>query len=1020
MNQDLNTTTRRLAQGGAIFSGSVGLIAGVGWMLGRWQITVFGPDDIPMAPLTAWLFVLLSATVFAVARWPARKTTRVFGLAAALIVGSIGMWDGVGMSGTAGLSIEQRLAATTETVRGIPVGRMSLLTAIAFVLTALALLSALLPVAPSRFRRHLTAGFGAAALLISLGVILSYALNMPLFYGSGQVPMALVTAIAFAALIMALLLSAGAGIWSASATTLGVAAFAIVGVLVLAGTGIWFYNSQQQSLRQDTEANLETIAQLKLDQIVQWRNERLADASVLMDSPLLTEAVAKWLETSDPTLAEELLACFRASSKHQHYQDVVLMDTDGQVRLSLNGNRNPLPGNTSQTLAAALRDQQPVLSELHVGPGDLPPHLDVVAPLMVKSNGTVHVFAAVVLQCDAHEFLFPLIQSWPTRSASAETLLVRRDGDAVLYLNDLRHQGDTALKLRIPLTQTNVPAVMAVLGRAGFVQGLDYRGVEIVAVPKAVPGTPWFIVAKVDAAEAFAVWRFRSELLLAVIFGFVIIAAAAAGLVWRRKTRFWQYTRSLIEASLDPLVTISPEGKITDVNQAAESATGVSRAGLIGTDFCDYFTEPEKARAGYQQVFREGLVRDYALELRRADGHVTPVLYNASVYRDVSGKVVGVFAAARDITERKRAEETLRQANAYNRSLLEASLDPLVTIGPDGKITDVNAATEAVTGRSRADLIGSDFCDYFTEPEKARAGYQQVFSEGMVQDYALELRHDDGHITSVLYNASVYRDETGQAVGVFAAARDITERKQAEEKVKGYTEELRRSNQELEHFAYVASHDLQEPLRAVSSFSQMLAQRYLNKLDADANDFINFIVDGATRMQTLINDLLTFSRVGTRGKPFAPAACGEILQVALGNLDAAIADSGANVTHDPLPMVLADPTQLTQLFQNLCGNAIKFRRPAETPRIHVSAARQDGVWQFDVRDNGVGIESKYFDRIFIIFQRLHEREEYPGTGIGLAVCKKIVERHGGRIWVESEPGNGSTFHFTLPDRKEKP
>ena len=362
------------------------------------------------------------------------------------------------------------------------------------------------------------------------------------------------------------------------------------------------------------------------------------------------------------------------------------------------------------------------------------------------------------------------------------------------------------------------------------------------------------------------------------------------------------YNRSLLEASLDPLVTIGPDGKITDVNAATEAATGRSRAELIGTDFCDYFTGPAKARAGYEQVFREGSVRDYALELRRRDGHVISVLYNASTYRDEAGKVIGIFAAARDITERKRseeqasrlaaivessedailsktlegiivswnkgacgiygytaeeavgkpvsvlvppdspdetpqllrrvgrgeslehyetvrrrkdgepitvsltlspvrdasgrvvgastiarditgrkqAEEALRLANAYNRSLIEASLDPLVTIGPNGKITDVNAATEAATGRSRAELIGTDFCDYFTEPAKARAGYEQVFREGSVRDYALELRHRDGRVVSVLYNASTYRDEAGKVIGVFAAARDITERKRAE------------------------------------------------------------------------------------------------------------------------------------------------------------------------------------------------------------------------------------------------
>jgi PAS domain S-box-containing protein len=240
------------------------------------------------------------------------------------------------------------------------------------------------------------------------------------------------------------------------------------------------------------------------------------------------------------------------------------------------------------------------------------------------------------------------------------------------------------------------------------------------------------------------------------------------------------YARSLIEASLDPLVTIDPEGRISDVNAATELVTGYSREELIGTDFSSYFTSPDVASAGYMQVFKEGFVRDYALEIRHRDGHVIPVLYNASVYRDESGKVIGVFAAARDITERKKAERELRTASLYARSLIEASLDPLVTIDPEGRVSDVNAATELVTGYSREELIGTDFSSYFTEPDLARAGYTLVFKEGFVRDYALEIRHRDGRITPVLYNASVYRDESGKVIGVFAAARDITERKKAE------------------------------------------------------------------------------------------------------------------------------------------------------------------------------------------------------------------------------------------------
>ncbi len=241
------------------------------------------------------------------------------------------------------------------------------------------------------------------------------------------------------------------------------------------------------------------------------------------------------------------------------------------------------------------------------------------------------------------------------------------------------------------------------------------------------------------------------------------------------------YARSLIEASLDPLVTISAKGKITDVNEASVQATGVPREQLIGTDFSNYFTEPEKARAGYEKAFSEGLVRDYPLAIHHATGRIVDVLYNAAVYRDDQGHVLGLFAAARDVTERKLAEEQQRTSSAYARSLIEASLDPLVTISAKGKITDVNEASVQATGVPREQLIGTDFSDYFTEPEKARAGYEKAFSEGLVRDYPLAIRHATGRIVDVLYNAAVYRDDKGNVLGLFAAARDVTERKRFEQ-----------------------------------------------------------------------------------------------------------------------------------------------------------------------------------------------------------------------------------------------
>jgi PAS domain S-box-containing protein len=274
------------------------------------------------------------------------------------------------------------------------------------------------------------------------------------------------------------------------------------------------------------------------------------------------------------------------------------------------------------------------------------------------------------------------------------------------------------------------------------------------------------------------------------------------------------------------------------------------------------------------------------------------------------------------------------------------------------------------------------------------------------------------------------RNRQGQIIGTMGISRDITERRRTEQELQKYkvhleelvaartaelarrVEELARSNAELEQFAYVASHDLQEPLRMVASYTKLLARRYKGKLDSDADDFIGFAVDGATRMQTLIMDLLAYSRVTTKGQSFRLTEVKAACDIALENLQASIEESHAVVSVGLLPAVLGDAAQLAQLLQNLIGNAIKYGK--ERPEIHVTARLDENNWVFSVQDNGIGIEPQYFERIFLMFQRLHTREQYSGTGIGLAICRKIVERHGGSIWVESQPGHGSTFLFTIP------
>jgi PAS domain S-box-containing protein len=544
------------------------------------------------------------------------------------------------------------------------------------------------------------------------------------------------------------------------------------------------------------------------------------------------------------------------------------------------------------------------------------------------------------------------------------------------------------------------------------------------------------------------------------------------------------YARGLLEASLDPLVTISPEGKITDVNDAAISVTGVARERLIGTDFSDYFTEPQKARQGYKKVFDVGFVTDYPLTIRHSNGRLTDVLYNAVIYKNEAGQVQGVFAAARDVTERRRAEKRQGVTNsllelyakkASRKEYLDAAVEVIRSwsgcsrVGIRIKDDEGNIPYESCVGFEKDFIalesnlnLDRDNCLCMravlqkpVEKDKTlltSAGsfysndslaFVKSLSSQQAKDYrsncmkhgfqsiaVIPIRYRDD-ILGAIHLADSKKDMAsvpkvqfieatiapliGEAINRFNAEAELEKyRLHLEDLVKQRTEALARSNKDLEQFAYVASHDLQEPLRAVAGFIGLLKMRLEKSLDEKTSEYMNFSVDGVSRMQTLINGLLEYSRIDTRAKPPEMTDSRVALDSALLHLRVSVEETGAEITAENLPAVHIDPVQLVQLFQNLINNAIKFRSEA-APRIHASAIRKDGAWQFAVRDNGIGIDPQFAHKIFLIFQRLHTRKQYPGTGIGLSICKKIVERHGGKIWLESQPGKGSTFYFTIPD-----
>lgn len=552
--------------------------------------------------------------------------------------------------------------------------------------------------------------------------------------------------------------------------SVGVAAAAVVTAGALA------YATERSRLQHAAEEELVNIADLKADQMESWLHERLGDAGVLMVRPTVDSAVIRYLHDPTQSDRETLLTQFKVLRQWYGYSDVVLVNANGVERISLSGSGALLHDSEFHATQAAFKSKGPAMIDLH---DQATPHFGVVAPFFSAAGEPV---GAIVLRVDAADYLYPLIQSWPTPSETAETLLVRQDGDDALFLNDLRFRENAALALRIPLTRANLPAAMAIEGATGLVEGNDYRGVPVVAVLTPIPETGWYMIAKVDREEVFAVWRVQSTLIGALTFGMVLVAGVFAAYIWQRRSR--------------------------------------------------------------------------------------------------------------------------------------------------AEVAALNVALE----------------------------------------------------------------------------RRVEER----------TAELEDSNRELEAFAYSVSHDLRSPLRAIDGFSRIVEEEYGEKLDAEGNRLLDVIRRNAQQMDHLIADLLEMSRVGRTQM--------SISRVDMERLAHTIYNEVA--THDvrdsftfivrPMPAAFGDATLLRLVLLNLISNAVKFTMPSDTRRIEVGGYFNGVSDVYYVKDTGTGFDSRHKEKLFKVFERLHTTGEFEGTGIGLAIVARAVNRHGGRVWAEGEVGKGATFYFALP------
>ena len=530
-------------------------------------------------------------------------------------------------------------------------------------------------------------------------------------------------------------------------------------------------------------------------------------------------------------------------------------------------------------------------------------------------------------------------------------------------------------------------------------------------------------VRHAEAAQRFL--RLRGSLVLGgSAFGFVIVALAG----WILQTYYAARGRTeatflegeerfrlLVEGVQDyAIFRLDPQGNVVNWNAGAERIQGYKAEEIIGQNCSRFYLQTDIHQGRPQEELQIAAATGrFETEHWRARKDGSRFFANTIITaaRNSSGNLLGFSEISRDITERKETE-------ARYRGLLEAAPDAMVVVDQRGEIVLLNLQAEKQFQYRRDELVGQQVKAIIPEgfAERLIADSNRTAADALAQQIGtgIELygRRKDGSEFPIEIMLSPLESTGG--ILVTAAIRNIAARKKSEEHLLRTVAELKLSNNELQQFAYVSSHDLQEPLRMVASYTQLLAKRYRGRLDPDADEFIAFAVDGCNRMQRLIQDLLAYSRAGTRGETVRETSGENALDQALANLRATIQDSGAVVTHDLLPAVTTDSTQLAQVFQNLVGNAIKYRS-AEVPHVHVSAANSGDEWIFSVRDNGMGIDSQYFERIFVLFQRLHGRDEFEGTGIGLAICKKTLERLGGRIWVESQPGHGSTFLFALPN-----
>lgn len=1067
----------------------IGFVALLGWFTGLPMLSSLGASRIPMAPSTALLFLLYGLGVIILSRPSSgRAASRTCMVIAAVCVFSsllLFILSCMGIHPDAE-HLGFRIAGTLD---GAPIGHMSPVTAFCFLMAGLSFLASFS--ASTGRTRPASVAFWSSFLVVLSGLVLllAYLFGSPLLYGSRVIPPALPTSLAFLLLGTALLAYSGQRIWPLSgmsdkAGTRSAYVLFMIFILLVSGIGIAGYlylQNYEKEYRVGVEQQLSSIAELKVSDLVQYRRERLGDASLLYKNDHFSDMVQRFFLNPDSAQERrQVHDWLKKLQTHYQFDYVRLLDAGGITRLSEPAGLPPVSAHCLQRIADVMRTQEIAFQDFHLNEHHQKPYLSILVPILA-TDGDKRSIGTVILRIDPETYLYPFINHWPSPSRTAETLIIRREGSDVLFLNELRFRKNAALRLRIPLERKEVIAVQAALGRNGIVEGVDYSGVPVLASVRAVPDSPWVLIARMGVDEIYAPLRQQLWTIIALIGALLIGAGTGTALLWRQQhVRFYRERYVATEELRKSERLLSESQRLGHIGSFLYDKTGLLSwseelyrlYGVLPETFTPTMesflrlihTDDQSAMQDWLAACASGSKPD-ALDFRiiKPDGTISFVRGWGDAALDAENRLIYLTGTVQDITEQKHAEEVLREKEEFNREVLNSLDFSVAVLDRDGHIIAINKEWERFAqqngGATDKTGVGINYLDTCrVDAPDALNGLQAILN-GALEHFELEYPCDSprGKRWFVMKTSPL----TKQRGGLIVAHINITARKRMEEELENYSMELearvQQRTKELEEktiqaeaanraksdFLANMSHELRTPLNSIIGFSEILEDGMAGPIADNQKELLNDISTSGKRLLSLINDILDLSTVeaGKMQLELSEFNLEEIIDGSLVMFKEKAMKHTITIAAEVeagIGAIVADERKLKQVLFNLLSNAFKFSPDGGSVSVAArqmvsdvglgigreskpqSPNRDRSYLQISVTDTGIGISPEDQNKLFQPFQQIDSAlsRKYAGTGLGLNLCKRFVELHEGRIWVESVEGKGSKFTFAIPSQAE--